>query len=489
MLILNILLGCIVLEILAVWQVKNNISRRVIGSFALVMNLALLYFCFKVFGDRFIATDTRAIYMIVIALITLYSIVNLIKLIYGRVVYRRLFRSTLRTVSILSILMAIIGVMDMLDIQINLEVFLVFILGINLSLAYFSLRSWKTFRAPKAKHSLVDAQLPSVSVLVPARDETEELLECLDSLVASNYPKLEIIVLDDCSGNKRTADIIKQFANKGVRFIAGKQPDDEWLGKNFAYESLRQQADGEYLVFLGADIRVGQHTIKNVIEHMSGTNIKMVSVLPMRAEGTRQSLTAPLRYFWEFSLPRRLTKKPPVLSSFWVVSADALNKFGGFKGVSRSIIPERHIARASGTGYRFWLANKLNIQVYSAKSYQAQRETAIVQRYPQCKRRLERVAVFSIMLAVIGLGPLSLLFYSPILSGASILLLSLSVYISEQTVTGTQFIRACMSLPLLINEIVLINISMIKYEFGKVFWKGRNVCLPVMRVYKALPKI
>lgn len=38
-------------------------------------------------------------------------------------------------------------------------------------------------------------------------------------------------------------------------------------------------------------------------------------------------------------------------------------------------------------------------------------------------------------------------------------------------------------------DIALLNYSMWQYEFHEVLWKGRNICMPVMRVYPALPKL
>ena len=72
---------------------------------------------------------------------------------------------------------------------------------------------------PKKTH-LVSADLPTVTVAIPARNETEDLAFCIESLVASNYPKLEILVLDDCSQDN-TPEVIKSFAHKGVRFLSG----------------------------------------------------------------------------------------------------------------------------------------------------------------------------------------------------------------------------------------------------------------------------
>jgi len=73
-----------------------------------------------------------------------------------------------------------------------------------------------------------------------------------------DYPKLEIIVLDDCSQNKHTPEIIRSFAHDGVRFIQGEHPKPTWLAKNQAYDRLAQESSGEFILFCGVDVRFSQ---------------------------------------------------------------------------------------------------------------------------------------------------------------------------------------------------------------------------------------
>jgi cellulose synthase/poly-beta-1,6-N-acetylglucosamine synthase-like glycosyltransferase len=76
-------------------------------------------------------------------------------------------------------------------------------------------------------------ELPSVSVCIPARNEMHVMTECLESVLASTYPKLEVIVLDDRSEDT-TSTLVKAFARDGVRFVEGKKLPPGWLGKNYA---------------------------------------------------------------------------------------------------------------------------------------------------------------------------------------------------------------------------------------------------------------
>ena len=95
----------------------------------------------------------------------------------------------------------------------------------------------------RAKEHL-DSEYPSVSVCIAARNETHALAQCLERVLKSDYPKLEILVLDDSSTDD-TSLIIKSFASAGVRFIPGAALPSGWLGKNHAYQTLIDEARGD----------------------------------------------------------------------------------------------------------------------------------------------------------------------------------------------------------------------------------------------------
>ena len=77
-----------------------------------------------------------------------------------------------------------------------------------------------------------------------------------------------------------------------------------------------------------------------------------------------------------------------------------------------------------------------------------------------------------------------------LLAAASVVLLTityLSVVVSTRT--GSRFV-GLVALPVgLLYDLTLLHISMWKYEFSVVDWKGRNVCIPAMHVIPHLPKI
>ena len=77
--------------------------------------------------------------------------------------------------------------------------------------------------------------LPAVSVIVPARNEESRIGDCLRSLLRQDYPKLEILVVDDCSTD-RTAEVVQEIGGRDerVRLIRGRTPPPGWLGKPHA---------------------------------------------------------------------------------------------------------------------------------------------------------------------------------------------------------------------------------------------------------------
>lgn len=99
-----------------------------------------------------------------------------------------------------------------------------------------------------------DKPLPLVSVLIPARNEEKNIENCVNSLLESDYPNLEIIVLDDSSSD-RTRDIVKGLSrhHRNLKAIKGEKLPPGWNGKNWACDQLSRMARGEWLLFTDAD--------------------------------------------------------------------------------------------------------------------------------------------------------------------------------------------------------------------------------------------
>lgn len=331
---------------------------------------------------------------------------------------------------------------------------------------------------------------PTISLCIPARNETHALEDCLSSAIASDYPKLEIIVLDDCSQD-RTSQIIKGFAHDGVRFVKGKVPSEGWLGKNNAYDILAQEARGDYLVFMSVDTRLEPKSLSMLIGYMQVNKLAMISVLPRRTDTWRTSvLMAPLRYFWQTVLP--LGVNIPTATSLWAVRGESLASLGGFGAFKDKINLENMLAKQffSDGKYRFLIASTI-FKVWYAKKWQSQVDTAIRLWYPA----LNKSFLYSVFIIAAHL----LLFVVPVLvlivslaTGSFVLsiislgclALSLALFYSylSRVQAGSQPFFGMLLLPIIaIQEVILIAASYYQYKRGRVDWKGRNICYPVLR--------
>ncbi len=120
-----------------------------------------------------------------------------------------------------------------------------------------------------------------VSVLIPARNEEQNIPKLLKDLTTQDYRNYEIIVFDDQSTD-RTAEIVEDFIkkNKKVRLIASDGLPNGWLGKNNACHLLAMEAKGDYFLFLDADVRIKNNMIGKTVNFTHKNNLSLVSVFP-----------------------------------------------------------------------------------------------------------------------------------------------------------------------------------------------------------------
>ena len=332
----------------------------------------------------------------------------------------------------------------------------------------------------------VEADLPSVSVCIPARNEQHALTECLESVLASTYEKLEIIVLDDASGDK-TSTLIKSFASAGVRFVQGSSLPRGWLGKNHALQNLLNEASGSYVFFMDVDTKISPTAIENTVRYALSKRAAMVTVLPRREDGWRASvLFSTLRYFWEVIFHRRLW--PATSSNAWLIHRHLLeNRFDGFNAFKNTVQPETKIAvELAQTGQYRFLISTPEFGVAYEKKWRSQLITSVRLLYPLMGGSVV-ISAFAILDLLLLLVPivifwLTLLF--PGLVSVPLLLLSSALYIGYSIVyivythavwkNGWQV--AFILWPyLIIQEIALIFMSTLLHLRGTVKWKGRPI--------------
>ena len=118
------------------------------------------------------------------------------------------------------------------------------------------------YRIPRlpVKMSIIQS-IPAISVIIPARNEERNLKLILDDLIKQSLSPLEIIVVDDMSEDQ-TAAVAMEFA---VRLISVHQKPEGWTGKTWACQCGADAACGELLLFLDADVRLGESGLRRLV--------------------------------------------------------------------------------------------------------------------------------------------------------------------------------------------------------------------------------
>ncbi|HDS08522.1 MAG TPA: glycosyltransferase [Bacteroides sp.] len=127
----------------------------------------------------------------------------------------------------------------------------------------------------------VPENAPSVSVLIPARNEAENLPQLLDGLMKQTYEPFDIWIFDDDSRDGTRAVIASYAARYSrIRYLEGQGVPEGWNGKNNACHQLAMKAEGEYLLFLDADVRVEPDLLAKAVQHARRRNLTLLSIFP-----------------------------------------------------------------------------------------------------------------------------------------------------------------------------------------------------------------
>ncbi|MCK4634437.1 MAG: glycosyltransferase family 2 protein [Candidatus Aenigmarchaeota archaeon] len=121
------------------------------------------------------------------------------------------------------------------------------------------------FNNPKAKI------YPSLTVLVPAYNEAGRIGKCLDSLLSLDYPKLNIIAINDGSTDN-TLEVLKKYEKKGVKIINKKNS-----GKADSLNHALKHVNTELFMCMDADSYPSPDSVKKMVGYMEGENVAGVS--------------------------------------------------------------------------------------------------------------------------------------------------------------------------------------------------------------------
>ena len=213
-----------------------------------------------------------------------------------------------------------------------------------------ALTNFFTIRRPGA----LAQRSESVSILIPVRNEEENIGELVLSLQAQEIlVNPEIIFIDDSSTDK-TAERLQQTIAAGakIRVINSPALPKNWLGKPWALQQGYLQASGEIIVTIDADVRLTSTAIAQAIAMLGDRSF--ISPYPKQiAQSATERLIQPLlQWSWMSTVPLRLAEKSSRTSlavangQFFLVRKSALDKIGGFTAIASEVLDDMELARA-----------------------------------------------------------------------------------------------------------------------------------------------
>ena len=126
---------------------------------------------------------------------------------------------------------------------------------------------------------------PRVTIIVPARNEEEDIEQALRGLLALDYDNYEVIAVNDRSTD-RTGEIMDRIAASPaahgcLRIVHVSELPSGWLGKTHAMWSAGLQATGEWLLFTDADVLFKPDVLRRALTYAESEQADHVVVFPL----------------------------------------------------------------------------------------------------------------------------------------------------------------------------------------------------------------
>lgn len=126
---------------------------------------------------------------------------------------------------------------------------------------------------------------PTVSIIVPARDEGAHLHEALRAKLADGYPALQVLVVDDRSTDDTGAQA-RALGDPRVVVTRVEELPEGWLGKVHALQRGVEASTSEWLLFSDADVHLAPGTLARTIAWAEERQFDFIGAIPSVHAGT-----------------------------------------------------------------------------------------------------------------------------------------------------------------------------------------------------------
>jgi hopene-associated glycosyltransferase HpnB len=208
------------------------------------------------------------------------------------------------------------------------------------------------------------APAPSVTIVVPARDEAASIGRCLRSLLAQDYPGDYRVVLVDDGSQDGTGEVAAGFADARLTVIQGAERPVGWSGKLWALSQGIAAADGDMLLLTDADIEHRPEHLATLVAKAQSGGLDMVSeMVALNCESfAERALVPAFVFFFALLYPFALvndagSRVAAAAGGTVLIRAAALQRIGGIAAMRGALIDDVTLAGLVKRGGRIWLGH------------------------------------------------------------------------------------------------------------------------------------
>ena len=162
------------------------------------------------------------------------------------------------------------------------------------------------------------ADPPSVSILIPARNEAAQIEGAVRAACAQTAPAVEVVVLDDGSTDGTGAILERLRAElPRLRVVAGTPLPPGWTGKMWAcWQLAHAHARSEWFLFVDADVRLSPEAAARGLAAARAESAEFLSAFPRQITvRAGEALLVPLIHLVQLAyLPMALVRRLPMPS-------------------------------------------------------------------------------------------------------------------------------------------------------------------------------
>ena len=214
-----------------------------------------------------------------------------------------------------------------------------------------SLINFLTIRTPEKSSQIQE----SISVIVPLRNEANNVGELVDSLRdQENLTQVEFLLLDDNSED-HTLALLQQHVSglSNFQILSGTTLPQGWIGKTWALQQLFERSTGEIIISVDADVRLVPDAISKAVTLLKNSQLDFLSPYPKQlALSWPEKLIQPLlQWSWMSTVILRVAEKSSLASTvvangqFFVVRKTALEQVNGYGSVRNKVLDDVELAR------------------------------------------------------------------------------------------------------------------------------------------------